>query len=193
MEIELIAYTYPPGFDSIDHFLVACSQISFNSTREVMQPERYLKARIHDEHFSIIEHATASFLLTGLSRSCLQQLVRSRLMSYTVQSQRYVRQDANNAVCPPSIRNNPEAFAVWCETSHAAATAYGKLLDMGIPREDARFTLQQAQATKLVMSGNFRSWLHFIKLRTSSHAQWEIQGVAEAIKAELATLSSIFT
>ena len=54
-----------------------------------------VKARINrvanvSKHASTIEHLTYSFDIDGISRSCLQELARHRIASYTVKSSRYV-------------------------------------------------------------------------------------------------------
>ena len=53
----------------------------------------------------------------------------------------------------------------------------------GVKREDARFILPEATATKMMMTANFREWRHVIRLRCDKAAQWEIRAVAmEALR-----------
>ena len=42
--------------------------------------------------------------------------------------------------------------------------------------------LPLATTTKIHMTGSIRSWIHFLELRDDSHAQKEIQLVAQEIK-----------
>jgi thymidylate synthase (FAD) len=55
-------------------------------------------------HFSVLEHASASFYITGVSRSCAHELIRHRHFSYSQLSQRYVPPGAARVVLPPGGR-----------------------------------------------------------------------------------------
>lgn len=63
--------------------------------------------------------------------------------------------------------------------------AYSLMLSYGLKPEDARFVLPNACTTEIVVSGNFREWRNFLKLRLSKRAQWEIRHAAEAILEKL--------
>jgi thymidylate synthase (FAD) len=85
-------------------------------------------------------------------------------------------------VIPPSVANDPEAMQVWREATEGLAEAYRRLRERGIFKEDARFLLPNATATRIVVTMNFRSWRHFIKERALNRAaQWEIREVANRI------------
>ena len=79
------------------------------------RPGRFLQSRIREGHESIIEHASVTFEISGISRACSHQLVRHRIASYSQESQRYVDMSAPEFVVPPSVAENPEAQAVWDE------------------------------------------------------------------------------
>lgn len=137
-------------------------------------------------------HASATFLLDGVSRALTHQLVRHRLASFSQQSQRYTDMEKANVqmVVPPAIRADEAASAVlelyWQET----ATAYQRLRALGIRKEDARFLLPNAATTKIVVTMSFFGWRHFLWLRAlDKAAQWEIRGVAQAILRNLYALS----
>mgnify|MGYP000544473746 FL=1 len=59
-------------------------------------------------HESPVEHVTFTFGIEGVSRSFLAQVTRHRIASFSVQSQRYVRQDHFVFVTPPAIAAEPE-------------------------------------------------------------------------------------
>ena len=54
-------------------------------------------------HLSVIEHATAAFSISGVSRSCTHELVRHRHLSFSQVSQRYVPETDANFVEPASF------------------------------------------------------------------------------------------
>lgn len=62
---------------------------------------------------------------------------------------------------------------------------YDTFINAGVSRESARFLLPLATKTKLYITGNVRSWIHFLSLRDDSHAQKEIQEIAVSIKSKL--------
>lgn len=153
-------------------------------------------------HESPIEHASFTFGIEGVSRSFLAQITRHRLASYSVQSQRYVREKKMDYVLPPQIAENEEALAIYKEAMEHAAQSYAKITDLLMEKnkaqlmaqgqdekaaaknaekksiEDARFVLPNAAETKMVVTMNARSLMNFFSLRCCNRAQWEIREVA---------------
>ncbi|GAV30901.1 thymidylate synthase ThyX [Coriobacteriaceae bacterium EMTCatB1] len=143
---------------------------------------RVLKTIISSGHLSALEHASYTFAVEGVSRALTHQLVRHRLASYNQQSQRYVRYDLPpEFIEPPAIESDGQAHELFVLATEAAFEAYRKLLDLGIPAEDARYVLPNAMETKIVVTMNVRELLHFFELRCCKRAQWEIRGLALAM------------
>jgi len=130
-------------------------------------------------HGSVIEHASFTFSLEGVSRAMTHQLVRHRIASYTQQSQRYVTYNTlESYVTPASIEGNSEAKEVFDETLTRISGAYQRLLKLGISKEDARFILPNAAKTNIIVTMNARELRHFFNLRCCARAQWEMREVA---------------
>lgn len=129
-------------------------------------------------HASVIEHVSFTLAIEGVSRTFTHQLVRSRIASYSQQSQRYVGFADFRYVTPPSVERSEEARAVFAETMETVRAAYKRLTDLGVDKEDARYVLPNAAETKIVVTMNARSLLHFFELRLCDRAQWEIRQVA---------------
>lgn len=143
---------------------------------------RVLKTIIASGHLSALEHASYTFAIEGVSRALTHQLVRHRLASYNQQSQRYVRYDVPpEFIEPPAIEADRRAHELFVLATEAAFEAYRKLLDAGVPAEDARYVLPNATETKIVVTMNVRELLHFFELRCCKRAQWEIRGLALAM------------
>ncbi len=142
------------------------------------QPGKFLQARIREGHESIIEHASVTFDITGISRACSHQLVRHRIASYSQESQRYVDMTAPEFVVPPSVGENPQARAVWDEFTDQATSTYHRLRELGVRKEDARFVLPNATATRIIVTMNFRALRHLFSVRCERAAQWEIRALA---------------
>lgn len=139
-------------------------------------------------HTGILEHASVSFLVNGISRACSHQLVRHRMASYLQESQRYVKYDLsgdNWYVIPPSVQKNAHVLAEYNDKMAADAKAYKNALAYDIKLEDARYLLPNAMKTNIVVTMNIRSLFHFFDLRLGQHAQWEIRELAELMAIEM--------
>lgn len=183
MQVEMIASTeYFDG--TIEELLTRAGRRCVHSNRRGNDVE-YIRERIEAEHYSILEHASATFEIKGISRACSHQLVRHRLASYSQESQRYVDMSSPEFIIPPSIKNNSEALALWRMYEFDVRQTYRDLRAIGIAKEDARFVLPNATATNLIMTMNFREFRHFINVRLSMVAQWEIRALAKEVFRQL--------
>ena len=139
---------------------------------------KFIRMLISRGHLSVLEHAYATFRISGISRAATHQLVRHRLCSFSQKSQRYVKEHDAAFVVPPSIKADREAMRVFERSVADSKDTYNRLIDLGIPKEDARFVLPNAASSEIVMSANFRELRHIILTRGSKHAQWEVRDLA---------------
>ncbi|MDO8507502.1 MAG: FAD-dependent thymidylate synthase [bacterium] len=149
--------------------------------------EKLVRILIKSGHLSTFEHASFTFGIDGISRSCSHQLVRHRLASYSQQSQRYVRFDEGAGfIVPPKIAKDPKSLAIFEEAMVHAQASYDKLVELGEAagmekeaiQEDARFVLPNAAETRIVVTMNARELRHFFAVRGCRRAQWEINALA---------------
>ncbi len=136
---------------------------------------KFIRMLIKLGHTSVLEHAVASFKISGVSRSLTHQLVRHRIASYTQKSQRYVDESTFEYVIPDKIKENEVASDIYNNFMNYCKETYKKLKEIGIPKEDARFVLPNATKTEIVITANLREFRHMISLRGSKEAQWEIR------------------
>lgn len=135
-------------------------------------------------HDSVLEHASFTFGIEGVSRTLLAQITRHRLASFSVQSQRYVSYEKGfGYIVPPKIEAlGEEAVAEFerqMDTMHQWYTAWQQKLGTGEGgNEDARFVLPGACETRMMVTMNVRELRHFFSLRMCSRAQWEIRALA---------------
>lgn len=137
-------------------------------------------------HESILEHAVYTFEIKGVSRALTHQLVRHRVASYSQQSQRYVSMDGADYIRPESIDRcldpaTPDGCPMNIEyenTIRRCFETYRKMIEVGIPEEDARYVLPNACCTNIIVTMNARELLHFFSLRCCERAQWEIRMMA---------------
>lgn len=181
MKVELLAFTPDPEKIAA---VSARSCRSVKSAKELFETEdeekllKVLRTCVELGHTSVLEHAVFTFSISGVSRACTHELVRHRIASYSQQSQRAVKVENYVYIVPPSIREKPEAMAVYQEAMAKVKDAYSKLVEMGIPLEDARYVLTNATPTNIVVTMNARALLNFFELRCCLKAQWEIRELA---------------
>ncbi len=186
MEVRLIAYTPEPDKVCAAAAKLTHSKLAGEKLVEQMSEEeisRLLGNVMKMGHTSVIEHASFTFSISGISRACSHQLVRHRIASYSQQSQRYVK--AGDFVFPPKIAENEEASKIFEEALQRCYETYEKLMDMGIPKEDARYIMPNATKTNIIVTMNARSLINFFSLRLEKDAQWEIRSLAKKMLEEV--------
>lgn len=182
MNVELLYHTPDPERAIATAARLCYAPVGAAELMETMPDTRVasvLSTIMKSGHFSTLEHASYTFAIDGVSRALTHQLVRHRIASFNQQSQRYVKfTDGVETVKPASVSENDEANAVFDEAVKQATDSYAKLLELGVPAEDARYLLPNAAESKIVVTMNVRELLHFFELRCCNRAQWEIREMA---------------
>lgn len=206
MNVKLIAYT-PSAEQLISAAAKTCySAATVDTLLDGLDEEKtksYLTMLTEIGHESPIEHASFTFAIEGVSRSLLAQITRHRMASFSVQSQRYVKERGFEFVIPHEIEAVPEAKELFLQAMEDDQKTYEKLsamlqqkhmktfLEEGCSEaearrkaekkaiEDARYVLPNSCATKMIMTANARSLHNFFRLRCCNRAQWEIRELAE--------------
>ncbi|MEV1286951.1 FAD-dependent thymidylate synthase [Micromonospora sp. NPDC049679] len=153
----------------------------------------YLAHILEVGHLSVLEHGSVTFYFTGVSRSFTHELIRHRHFSYSQLSQRYVPERDAAMVEPSVIAEDPELHKKFVEATEASVRAYNELLE-GLEqkfadvenatlrrkqaRQAARAVLPNATETRIVVTGNYRAWRHFLAMRATEHADVEIRELA---------------
>lgn len=132
-------------------------------------------------HNSILEHASFTFRVEGVSRVLLAQLTRHRLASFSVESQRYC--GANLDMIVPASMVRVDLADDMVAVKKAVKSLYNKALSLGVPEEDARYFTLQGGMTNLIVTMNARELHHFFSLRCCNRAQWEIRDLADKMLA----------
>lgn len=174
MIVELLFIT--PNAQKLIEETGRTSYLSFDKQGRNTE-KKFIRMLIKNGHLSVLEHAYATFRISGVSRAFTHQLVRHRLCSFTQQSQRYVDESEFNYIEPESIKNNSKSHSLFTKFMESAKRVYSELQRLGIKNEDARFVLPNAVESQIVVTANFREWRHIIGLRGSSDAQWEIRRI----------------
>ena len=182
MKVTLITHTPEP-----EKVIASAAKLCYSSSDietlmnglTLEKIETFIKKLTDLGHQSPLEHCTFTFGIEGVSRALSHQLVRHRIASYSQKSQRYVKEGQFEYIIPPTISENEICPNVFEDFMKNAQWTYDFLINNGIPAEDARFVLPNACETKLIMTMNIRSLLHFFEERCCNRAQWEIRQMAD--------------
>lgn len=178
-----------------------CYMSQHNPARRATR--EYLENIKKQGHGSVLEHASYSLLLEGVSRSLTHELVRHRAgFAYSQLSQRYVDESHAAFVIPPAIVGDEALEAVWRAQVEGAQATYVALVEQlmeryawvadrvhrrKMAREAARAVLPNSTETKIVVTANARAWRTMLELRSSEGAELEIRRAAIAILRLLRT------
>jgi len=183
MKVRLINYTKDPEKIVAQSARLCYSASGIDELKEKLTDKssiNLIKKIIKLGHYSVLEHATFTFAIEGITRVTSHQLVRHRLASFSQQSQRYVKinKEGFPYIIPKSIAKDEKLNKIFINATKELDEIYQLLLDHNIEAEDARYILPQAVTTKMILSANARELLLIFKLRCCNRAQWEIREVA---------------
>ncbi len=152
-------------------------------------------------HGSVLEHASISFYLSGISRGCSHEWVRHRVgVAISQRSTRYVDETESPMEWHPLISRlipqlpeEPEFIEAVSDLRSFYRTVYGGLVEgliargveSGTARKQARGAarglLPGALSTAMVWTANIRALRHIIAMRASEHADGEIRLLANRV------------
>jgi len=177
MKIELLGIT-PNAEELIENAARTC----YKSEAKGEIGDLIIKL-IKSGHYSVLEHAYATFRISEVSRALTHQLVRHRLCAFSQQSQRYVNEKQFDYVIPDAVyslkEKNPTIMRDYVvefkEDMTTIQNMYDKWKAYGLRNEDARSVLPNACYTEIVISANLREFRHIFEVRCDRHAQYEIR------------------
>ena len=186
MKVYLISWTKDPiGTCAIAASMCYASEPS----------RKVVRGCISSGHLSVLEHASFTFRISGVSRSFLAQLTRHRIASYSVRSQRYTDPADNGAsdvnwVLPTEYMADGDATTeverIMQAACNEALKTYNALVNgHNCSNDEARAVLPNATPTAMVVTMNIRSLINFFNLRLCSRASREIREVAKKMKSAI--------
>lgn len=158
----------------------------------------YIRNILDHKHYSVLEHVHITFHLSGVSRSLTHDLIRHRHFNYSQLSTRYVDPSKMGVVMPPAFRGDDQLGHEWARSLRGLrerlnVLAFWANAKLGArhakeKREAVRSLLPHCMETKIVVTGNLRSWYEYLGKRWNTHADAEIQEVSALIANHLKTL-----
>lgn len=90
-----------------------------------------------------------------------------------------------------SSEDNSHTQEYYVQACENAIKCYNELIERGIAPEQARFVLPQGVMTEWIWTGSLLAFARFYNLRSSSHAQKEIQELAKMVSEVIEPLFPI--
>ena len=178
-----------------DQAVLDAARVSYKSESKGQEQDRKLiRYMLEHEHGSPFEHAVFTFHVKA-PVFVARQWFRHRTSSYNETSMRYREapdefyipakwrvQDAKNKQGSLATDQNfdglTEILGLGCED---AMKRYRLMLEAGVAREMARMVLPVNLYTEWYWTVNARALMHFIRLRSEQHAQWEMRQYSNAL------------
>jgi thymidylate synthase (FAD) len=173
--------------------------MSFGPNQAPGTNAEYIRKLIRNQHESVLEHATWTVVISGVSRAFTHQLVRHRVgFAFSQLSQQYHDESNIRFVVPPGIDQIPELRLIWERAMRDSQAAYQDILaklsvqstpsHLKSPREKlrairsgARSVLPNASETVIVATINARALRHFLRVRGGIVGDAEMRCVAAAL------------
>lgn len=182
----------------------ACYQSWSKPNPQTRENDDYLAHIEEVGHWSVMEHATVTFYIRGVSRSLTHELIRHRHLSPSQLSQRFVvlnpdvmERTTDDFVVPPLFEGDTVAAAILLDVWENAVEAYEQLIERGKhldkkrdpastsgkkrSREAARCVLPNMTPTAIVLTGNHRAWREMLLKRLQPEADAEISRLASVL------------
>ena len=194
MKVTLVSYTKNP--EAVCDLAAKTCVSKHMPSLDEHSDLKSLKLAMKSGHYSVLEHASFTFSIEGISRVTSHQLVRHRMASYEQQSERYVSfKDGFEYSMPESVinvvRKDSQMTYYLNDLEYVTAELAKSLKAADVPDEDIRFLYPQGILTNIVVTMNGRELLHFLALRRCTRAQWEIRAMADKMAEEVQKVAPV--
>jgi thymidylate synthase (FAD) len=199
MTAKLVSVTKPCdslatlGVKTADDLVAYCARVSNPGNQlNVETAPRLLAYCMRHGHWSVFETVSMTLELST-SRAIGAQLLRHRSFTFQEWSQRYStssayepielrRQDIKNRQASGEVVKDRDLQRGVETIVEDAFEMYKCLVARGVSRETARMVLPLCTQTRIYMTGNARSWLHYFEQRCADGTQKEHRELAEAAR-----------
>lgn len=201
--VKLVSMTKPIEHSHLspEELIVYVARVSNPSNQlNTATAPKLIRYCMEHGHWSVFEHVYVTFEV-HTTRAIAAQMLRHRSMTFQEYSARYaISQEVDiniearlqdNKNRQNSLPTEDEELKQWFfsaqrQVADLCRRLYNEALSKGIAKEQARFLLPLSTKTTLYITGNMRSWIHYIQLRTHPATQKEHRKIAEEIARILA-------
>lgn len=180
-------------------FIEKVGRVCYKSEEKITEcsAKNFVKMLIDKGHEAMLEHSclTVKFIV---DRGISHEIVRHRLFSFAQESTRYCNYskckfgNEITVIKPCFFEQDSVEYDMWENAMLSAEHDYNELLLKGASPQEARAVLPNSLKTEVIVTGNYREWRHFFKLRTAKAAHPQMREVAipllEELKSRLAII-----
>jgi thymidylate synthase (FAD) len=169
-------------------FIERCGRVAYRSEDKITDKSStdFVRMLVAKNHGAVLEHASMSVRFVT-DRGVSHELVRHRLASYTQESTRYCNYsrdifenqvtfikpvwiDDERVLEGKMYANYSPEIMIWMEQMLLSESSYLRLLNLGWTAQQARAVLPNSLKTEIIVTANYREWLHIFKLRAVDRA-----------------------
>ena len=185
-----------------DLSVVNAARVSFGKRKETFEEadKKLIKYLATHEHTSPFRHAYMQFHVKAPIFVFRQWMKHQIGCAWNEISGRYVEFSDDEYFVPAIFRqqakvnkqgsegeieegNRGPAMEAYLDACRTSVAQYKKMLELGVCREQARCVLPLGLYSEVYWTTSLQAVAHFIRLRSESHAQWEIQQYAHAVRS----------
>lgn len=213
-KVKLVGITQPriAGVSSAEELIAYAARVSNPTNQQNSETApKLLKYLINNKHWSPFEMVSVTMEIET-TRDIARQILRHRSFSFQEFSQRYATADQLGFVTREARLQDAKNRQASNDTDDGALKAewearqlvvldqvaelYKWALDKGIAKEQARAPLPEGMTmSRMYMAGTFRSWVHYIGIRSEIGTQKEHREVAllckEILEEEFPSISGL--
>lgn len=209
--VDCMPRVIPSGYEKLrcDYAIAEAARVSYGDGNKGFESDRRLiRYLLRNKHTSPFEMVKFKFHLK-LPIFVQRQLIRHRTANVNEISGRYTQLN-DEFYIPETLRGQSkenkqgsssekleltdellETYKQYLHMNEKVYSLYDSLVKQGVAKELARISLPQNIYTELYWCIDLHNLMHFLKLRTSSHAQLEIREFANAMSSIVSELCPI--
>ncbi len=193
--VELLSFTRNAAECVARNALISSENLSSDQIEKIVADkettEKIVEAVVKCKRPRALECVNYTFRFNNVSLSCITHFARHRIQSIEIPE--LIKTDRSSYIIPPVLRDKPELLRKYENAFKETAAEYERLKKLGVPEEILVYYQLSGNTLDIVTTMNARQLLLFLRLRSCSRAQWEIQEYAvEALKKLRRAEPSIF-
>ena len=183
--VELLSYTPNAAKCVARNALISNKNCSTEQIEKILADDemttKIVEAVVKCKRPRALECANYTFRFNNVSLSCITHFARHRIQSIEIPE--LTKTDRMSYIIPPVLKDKPELLEKYKNAFKETASEYARLKNLGVKEELLVYYQLSGNTLDIVTTMNARQLLLFLRLRSCTRAQWEIQEYAvDALK-----------
>ena len=183
--VELLAYTPDAAKCVARNALISGKNLATEQIEAIISDEdttkKIVEAVVKCKRPRPLECVNYTLRFNNVSLSCITHFARHRIQSIEIPE--LIKTDRMSYIIPPVLKDKPELLAKYENAFKETAAEYVRLKNLGVPEELLVYYQLSGNTLDIVTTMNARQLMLFMRLRSCTRAQWEIQEYAvDALK-----------